>query len=139
MRHEDWYVTVPVCVEETFDSYQYPQWTGRRDKRGIPVYVFEIAGLNSKRMSAYQSSLSSKAAQHPSKGNISPNLRRLFALYENLIQFVLPLCSAIPNRPYSDTPVSQSNNIVDISKTGLKQFWNLKGHVRPMPASCPTI
>ena len=107
---------------------QYPQWTGRRDKRGIPVYVFEVASLNSKRMSAYQNSLSANDA--PTKGNISPNLRRLFALYENLIQFVMPLCSALPTRPFPDTPISQASNIVDISKTGLKQFWNLKGHMQ---------
>ncbi|KAL9057845.1 MAG: hypothetical protein Q9162_002075 [Coniocarpon cinnabarinum] len=108
----------------------YPQWIGRRDKRGIPLYVFEVAGLDSKRMSEYQNSLKSKNDQNPAKGNISPNLRRLFALYENLIQCVMPLCSAIPSRPYPDTPVSQSGNIVDISRTGLKQFWNLKGHMQ---------
>jgi hypothetical protein len=42
---------------------------------------------------------------------------------------VLPLCSAI-NRNHPETPISQSNNIVDISGVGLKQFWNLKGHMQ---------
>lgn len=55
---------------------------------------------------------------------------RLFALYENLVRFVLPLCSAIPDRPQPETPVSLSNNIVDISGVSLKQFWNLKGHMQ---------
>jgi hypothetical protein len=55
---------------------------------------------------------------------------RLFALYENLTRFVLPLCSAVKDRPHPETPVSQSNNIVDISRVGLKQFWNLKGHMQ---------
>lgn len=55
---------------------------------------------------------------------------RLFALYENLTNFVLPLCSTLPDRPHPETPVSQSNNIVDISKVGLKQFWNLKSHMQ---------
>ena len=55
---------------------------------------------------------------------------RLFALYENLTNFVLPLCSQLPDRAYPETPVSQSNNIVDISHVGLKQFWNLKGHMQ---------
>ena len=81
-------------------------------------------------MSEYQSSLSSKASKSAAKGSVSPNLRRLFALYENLIQFVMPLCSALPSRPFADTPVSQSNNIVDISKTGPRQFWNLKNHMQ---------
>jgi hypothetical protein len=55
---------------------------------------------------------------------------RLFALYENLTRFVLPLCSAIKDRPHPETPVSQSNNIVDISNVGLRQFWNLKSHMQ---------
>src|SRR3989337_1212967 len=53
----------------------------------------------------------------------------LFALYESLTRFVQPLCSAI-TRKHPETPISQSNNIVDISGVGLKQFWNLKGHMQ---------
>ncbi|KAF2723496.1 CRAL/TRIO domain-containing protein [Polychaeton citri CBS 116435] len=106
----------------------YPQWTGRRDKRGIPVYVFEVAHLDSKAVSAYQNSTSSKNQSITAK--VPVKMLRLFALYENLVRFVLPLCSAVPNRPFSDTPISQSNNIVDISKVGLKQFWNLKNHMQ---------
>jgi len=55
---------------------------------------------------------------------------RLFALYENLTNFVLPLCSEMNNRPFPETPVSQSSNIVDISNVGLRQFWNLKAHMQ---------
>jgi hypothetical protein len=55
---------------------------------------------------------------------------RLFALYENLTNFVLPLCSEMTNRPFPETPVSQSSNIVDISNVGLRQFWNLKTHMQ---------
>ncbi|KAK8222100.1 hypothetical protein M8818_000270 [Zalaria obscura] len=106
----------------------YPQWTGRRDRRGIPVYVFEVAHLNSKAVSAYETSTSSKTQSITSK--VPTKMLRLFALYENLCNFVLPLCSAIPDRPYPETPVSQSSNIVDISKVGLKQFWNLKNHMQ---------
>jgi len=49
-------------------------------------------------------------------------MMRLFALYENMCRFVLPLCSAVSDRAYPETPVSQSNNIVDISNVGLRQF-----------------
>lgn len=45
--------------------------------------------------------------------------------------FALPFCSAATDRPYTDkTPITQSNNIVDISGVGLKQFWDLKGHLQ---------
>lgn len=84
-------------------------------------------------MSEYEHSVekSEKAKGHGHNGGKTPaKLLRLFALYENLIQFALPLCTGIPDRPYGETPVSQSNNIVDISGVGLKQFWNLKGHMQ---------
>jgi hypothetical protein len=50
-------------------------------------------------------------------------------VYESLVRYIIPLCSAI-DRPHPETPISQSNNIVDISGVGLKQFWNLKGHMQ---------
>ncbi|KAF2177878.1 CRAL/TRIO domain-containing protein [Zopfia rhizophila CBS 207.26] len=105
----------------------YPQWTGRRDKRGIPVFVFEVAHLNSKNIAAYEKTIvESSTVSH----NVPTKMLRLFALYESLTRFVMPLCSAITDRKHPETPISQSNNIVDISKVGLKQFWNLKGHMQ---------
>ncbi|KAG8529898.1 uncharacterized protein KY384_005379 [Bacidia gigantensis] len=104
----------------------YPQWTGRRDKRGIPLYLYEVGKLDAKKMLAYSSSTSKTKA----KGSAPSRMLRLFALYENLTRFVMPLCTAAPGRPYQETPVDQSNNIVDISRVGLKQFWNLKNHMQ---------
>lgn len=105
----------------------YPQWTGRRDKRGIPVYVFEVSHLTSKNVAAFDNA-SSKPGEVKSK--LPPKMLRLFALYENLCEFALPLCSMIPDRPYPQTPVSQSSNIVDISNVSLKRFWDLKTHMQ---------
>ncbi len=105
---------------------QYPQWTGRRDKRGIPVYLFEVGKLDSKKMIAYSSATSRSKVKGPSPSR----MLRLFALYENLTRFTMPLCSSVPGRPNPETPVDQSNNIVDISHVGLKQFWNLRGHMQ---------
>jgi len=109
---------------------KYPQWTGRRDRRGIPVYVYVIKHLNSKNMAAYSSKVSSTTTAETHKSSkVPPRLLRLFALYENLLRFVMPLCSALP-RPNPETPVVTSTNIVDVSGVGLKQFWNLKGHMQ---------
>jgi len=98
------------------------------------VYVFEVAPLNSKTMSAYAKSSESTSVGGKilkSKGAATPpRLLRLFALYENLTNFILPLCSGLKDRQNSDTPISQSNNIVDISGVGLKQFWNLRSHMQ---------
>lgn len=63
-------------------------------------------------------------------GQTSAKLLRLFALYENLTRFVMPLCTALTDREYPRTPITQSNNIVDISGVGLKQFWNLRTHMQ---------
>jgi hypothetical protein len=92
------------------------------------VYVFEVAPLNSKAINEYQNSISNSPLVKSSK--VPTKMLRLFALYENLTRFVLPLCSAIKDRPHPETPITQSNNIVDISGVGLKQFWNLKGHMQ---------
>ncbi|KAL1998582.1 hypothetical protein VTN02DRAFT_5934 [Thermoascus thermophilus] len=108
----------------------YPQWTGRRDRRGIPIYVYVIKHLNSKNMAAYSSKVSSTTTAETHKSSSVPaRLLRLFALYENLLRFVMPLCSELP-RPNPETPIVTSTNIVDISGVGLKQFWNLKGHMQ---------
>ncbi|KAL3457195.1 CRAL-TRIO domain-containing protein [Aspergillus heterothallicus] len=118
------------------DSYEaarrmYPQWTGRRDRRGIPVYVFEIKHLNSKNMAVYNATMTDpEATAETHKSSAVPQrLLRLFALYENLLNFVMPLCSQLP-RPNTETPIVTSTNIVDVSGVGLKQFWNLKGHMQ---------
>lgn len=119
----------------------YPQWTGRMDKRGIPLYVFEVANLSTKDINAHQNDDDRKKEKKAKKGDKvdikakSPRkMLRLFALYENLCRFVLPLCSAVPNRQATETPVSQSANIVDLSKVGLKQFWALRAHLQDSSA-----
>ncbi|KAF2207388.1 hypothetical protein CERZMDRAFT_23613, partial [Cercospora zeae-maydis SCOH1-5] len=115
----------------------YPQWTGRMDKRGIPLYVFEVANLSAKDINAYQNDEDRKKEKRAKKGDkmdikakAPRKMLRLFALYENLCRFVLPLCSAVPERQSVETPVSQSANIVDLSKVGLKQFWTLRTHLQ---------
>ncbi|KAK3718666.1 hypothetical protein LTR37_004883 [Vermiconidia calcicola] len=105
----------------------YPQWTGRRDKRGIPFYVYEIGDLDPKEVSVYSNSKDSKKQSTNTK---TPwRMLKLFALYENLCRFILPMCSAIPDRPHGETPISQSNNIVDMSGVGFQKLWNLRSHM----------
>lgn len=129
MRHATWYIpSSPPSFSPNLT--QYPQWTGRRDRRGIPVYVYEVKHLNSKRMAAYEKSAKETNSKAQTDLKTSPKLLRLFALYENLTRFVMPLCTALMDRDHPRTPITQSNNIVDISGVGLKQFWNLRGHMQ---------
>lgn len=130
-----WYATCHLLPKHVLDTgtnkEQYPQWTGRRDRRGIPVYVFEIKHLNSKNMAAYNETMSTSnlPAEAQKSSTVPERLLRLFALYENLLRFVMPVCSKLP-RPNPETPIVTSTNIVDVSGVGLKQFWNLKGHMQ---------
>ncbi|KAK1783018.1 CRAL-TRIO domain-containing protein [Copromyces sp. CBS 386.78] len=109
----------------------YPQWTGRRDRRGIPLYLFEIRHLDSKTVSAYEKAAETSPSKAVTDGHTSPKLLRLFALYENLTRFAQPLCTELGDRPHATTtPITLSTNIVDISGVSLKQFWNLKSHMQ---------
>ena len=109
----------------------------------MPVYLYRIGALNSKTMSAYtksaaeirmapseNASADKKNKDKNSKEKTPPRLLRLFSLYENLENFMFQLCTVLTDRPNSEVPITQSNNIVDISNVGLKQFWNLRYHMQ---------
>lgn len=139
-RVDEWYVYVaasPFHLRSFPDSsqvanyLQYPQWTGRRDRRGIPLYVYEIRKLDSKTVSQYEKQGANKTfSQAKTDGKTPSGLLRLFALYENLTRFNMPFSTQLADRENPDVPVTMSTNIVDVSGVGLKQFWNLKGHMQ---------
>ncbi|KAI1461833.1 CRAL/TRIO domain-containing protein [Annulohypoxylon moriforme] len=108
----------------------YPRFTGRRDKRGIPIYVFQIRHLDSHAVSKYEKSTETTYSRAKTDGKTPPKLLRLFALYENLTRFVQPLSTECTDRPHPDTPITLSTNIVDISHVSLRMFWNLKAHMQ---------
>ncbi|ORY21511.1 CRAL-TRIO domain-containing protein [Naematelia encephala] len=114
----------------------YPQWTGRRDRRGMPVYLFDVAPLKTSAVFAYEQAKSLKRVSRIFRGfeadsTKSPiKMLRLFALYENLCRFISPWSTTIDGRPHTETPITQGNNIIDISGVGLKQFWDLKNHMQ---------
>ncbi|KAF7358981.1 CRAL-TRIO domain-containing protein [Mycena sanguinolenta] len=109
----------------------YHQWTGRRDRSGHPVYVYEISHIKDNiaafdRSSKIVSTNNTASATDPIPGK----LRMLCALYENMAEFVLPLCNAVPGRPNPETPVTATSHIVDVSGMGLMGYWNLKSHMQ---------
>ena len=126
-------------------------WTGRRDKRyeyyiprieaselllnqgfnrGIPVYVYRIAHLDSNTVAKYEKETDTTYSQAHTDGKTPAKVLRLFALYENLTRFVQPLCTECTDRPHTETPITLITNIVDISNVTLRMFWNLKGHMQ---------
>ncbi|BGP01747.1 phosphatidylinositol transporter [Rhodosporidium toruloides NP11] [Rhodotorula toruloides] len=121
---EDW--RKEQRVDELYDTFPldefemarelYPQWTGRRDNQGLPLYVFEVGALTRSKTDSY-----AKASSR-----LEP---RMFALYEHMLAFVLPLASDTP-RPHPETPISGSSTIVDVSNVSLRRFWNLREHMQ---------
>jgi hypothetical protein len=81
-------------------------------------------------MSTYEKNANATKHKAQTDGKTPAKLLRLFSLYENLVRFVMPMSTALIDRPHARTPITQSNNIVDISGVGLKQFWNLRTHMQ---------
>ncbi|KAK3389257.1 CRAL-TRIO domain-containing protein [Podospora didyma] len=109
----------------------YPRWTGRRDRRGIPLYVYEIRHLDSKTVAAYEKSAAESTDSKAKTDGTTPNkLLRLFALYENLTRFAQPMCTELPDREHAHVPITLSTNIVDVTGVSLRMFWNLKSHMQ---------
>ncbi|KAK3307171.1 CRAL-TRIO domain-containing protein [Chaetomium strumarium] len=124
------YDTIDVDAYEQTRSL-YPQWTGRRDRRGIPLYLFQIRHLDSKTVSAYEKSAeSTNVSKAQTDGSTPQRLLRLFALYENLTRFAQPLCTEMTDREHARAPITLSTNIVDVSQVSLRMFWNLKAHMQ---------
>ncbi|KAL2171525.1 hypothetical protein VTG60DRAFT_2693 [Thermothelomyces hinnuleus] len=124
------YDTIDVDAYEQTRNL-YPQWTGRRDRRGIPLYLFQIRHLDSKTVSSYEKAAeATNVSKAQTDGSTPQRLLRLFALYENLTRFAQPLCTAMTDRPHPSTPITLSTNIVDVSQVSLRMFWNLKAHMQ---------
>lgn len=128
-----WYfLSLKSSIKIYLQNQQYPEWTGHRDRRGIPVFVYMVKNLDSKAVNTLTKEATAYKAKLPyhSTLNTPPKILPLFALYENLLRFTIPLCSSMQDRQHPEVPVTNSNSIVDISGVGLKQFWNLKDHMQ---------
>ncbi|KAJ7465272.1 CRAL/TRIO domain-containing protein [Mycena latifolia] len=106
----------------TFDSAElentrryYPRWTGRRDKNGMPVFVYHLASLDS----AIQKELS---APPPDR-----RYQRIIVLYEWLTRFAMPLCSFVPHP--TQTPITCVTTIIDLQGVSIGSMWTLRSHL----------
>jgi len=101
----------PVEFEDC--KHFYPRWTGRRDKNGLPLFVYHLASLGplQKKLDA-----------------VPPERRyqRIVALYEFMIKFVLNLCSHLPHS--TTTPISATTTIVDLENMSIGSMWTFRSH-----------
>ncbi|KAF8340268.1 CRAL-TRIO domain-containing protein [Cantharellus anzutake] len=127
---DELYLNFPVDEMEASKKF-YPTWTGRRDRRGLPIYVYRLADLDSAR----QKELSVVSSDR--------RYQRIIALYEYMLQGVLNLCAALAK----DTPsainsasgvtsslppsqVSSVRTMVDLAGVSLSQLWNIRSHLQ---------
>ncbi|KAF8552744.1 CRAL/TRIO domain-containing protein, partial [Imleria badia] len=95
----------------------YPRWTGRRDKHGLPVYVYRLASLDS----ALRQELDAVPSER--------RYQRIVVLYECMTRFVLPLCDHLPHGPRFP-PVVSVTSIIDLEDTSLRDMWSLRSHLQ---------
>ena len=122
----------PHCTM-TEHCKQYPHWIGRRDKKGQPICMFDFGKLDSKTMAAFKESSAKMEVERSNlkiPGIVSTEMLRAFTIFDTLTRFVMPLCSAVPNRKHSEIAVTKMVCIVDISGVGLRQFWNMRGYMQ---------
>lgn len=101
-------------------------WTGRRDKRGLPVCLFDMAYLTSN-LDAYKKSCDSLDTSRPTPTGVPSAVTiRSLAVYEGMVRFVLPLCSLVRERPSPETPIFQATVIADMSGVSLVQIWRIR-------------
>lgn len=56
--------------------------------------------------------------------------QRAFAIHDTLVRFILPLCTAMRDRPEPEKPISAAVIIVDVATFGLKQAWNVRTYAQ---------
>ena len=62
--------------------------------------------------------------------SVSIDSLRPYAIFDNAVRFVLPLCSAVPNTLDSNKPITKAVYIVDISSITLKQVWDMRNWIK---------
>ncbi|KAH9480189.1 Sec14 cytosolic factor [Psilocybe cubensis] len=94
----------------------YPRWTGRRDKLGLPLYVYRLASLE-----PFQQELDALPAK--------TRYERIIILYEFMTRFTFPLCTHLP-RATAPIPVSSTTTIIDLDNVSFGSMWRLRTHLQ---------
>ena len=110
---------------------QYPHWTGHRDKRGQPLYYFDMEAVTSKTLAAHtksSESISLPDLDFPKSSSLES--LRSFTAFDYAIRFIMPLCSLVPTRPNPSAPISRAIYIIDIATVSLSQVWGARSWIK---------
>ena len=110
---------------------QYPYWTGHRDKRGQPLYHFDMEAVTATTLAAHtKSSESISLPDIDLRKSSKLESLRSFTAFDYAVRFIIPLCSSVPNRPDPTTPIRRAIYIVDIATVSLSQVWSARGWIK---------
>ncbi|RGP72469.1 cral trio domain [Fusarium sporotrichioides] len=109
-----------ISVDEFEEARQmYPTWSGRRDKRGLPICTFDVGQLTAESMAKYNASqTATEKSQHT------------MVYHDYMTRFVLPLCASMPDCKAQSPSVVSSVFVVNAGSFGLRQAWSLKGYAQ---------
>ena len=111
IRLDDLYENADVSQFEAV-SRLMPQWTGRRTRDGVPLFVYSVAKIQTKDLLT-----TSKA---------DPSLSSVFLPAEYSTRFVLPVCAVLhPSRA-----MPRLAHIIDLNGVGIRHFWSLRSHLQ---------
>ncbi|KAJ6003502.1 hypothetical protein N7451_006049 [Penicillium sp. IBT 35674x] len=117
-------------ILDTNLAMQYPHWTGRRDKRGLPICMFDLSFLNKKNLACWEQTRHTATwSDSQSHANLppKPDMLQLASVYhDSFARLVFPLCSMMTDRPNPSVAITSSIYLVDASDLGLKQGWSLR-------------
>ena len=69
-------------------------------------------------------------AKNGARDAASPEVRCAYAVHDHLTRMVMPLCSAMVDRPSPEIPITKQLIIADISSLSYKQVWQLKSYLK---------
>ncbi|KAK4215714.1 CRAL-TRIO domain-containing protein [Rhypophila decipiens] len=109
------YDTIDVDIFESI-RHMYPHWSGRRDKRGLPICLFDTTHLNADALARYSKQRAASGLEAT---------RQAIVFHDYLTRFVLPLCSSAAGRP-----ISSAVYLCDVGTLTLRQTWSVRGYAQ---------
>ncbi|KAL4971706.1 CRAL-TRIO domain-containing protein [Aspergillus desertorum] len=117
----------------------YPHWTGRCDRSGRPLLMFDISAIGKEGLAHWRKTRDMpkatiagfpadavSGATASASASASPNMaQRALAYFDYYPRFVLPLCSAAYGKP-----VTSCVYIVDAGSLYMRQAWDLREFAR---------
>uniref|UniRef100_A0A093VEW7 SEC14 cytosolic factor n=1 Tax=Talaromyces marneffei PM1 TaxID=1077442 RepID=A0A093VEW7_TALMA len=132
------YDEIDVKVFEEIRSI-YPHWTGRFNKRGLPIFVFDVVNLDNEAIKSYERTRNLKsvpineislATEKPVATSLSRPQRALI-YHDYVTRFLFPLCSKLSQSEVKEKgETTHCIYLVNIANMTLKQVWDLRNYAQ---------